>query len=58
MSCLFLGGSEVVSELRNELTSLRLKVESLDGELKSKNDEIQKLTLNRTPLEEKCKVHN
>lgn len=52
----FLGGSEVGSELRNELTNLRLKVENLDGELKSKNEEIQKLTANRMPLEEKCKV--
>lgn len=53
-----LGGSEVASELRNELTSLRLKVENLDGELKGKNEEIQKLTINRMPLEEKCKVIN
>lgn len=53
------GGSEVASELRNELSSLRLKVENLDADLKSKNEEIQKLTLNRMPLEEKCKViHN
>ncbi|KAL5244097.1 hypothetical protein ACI65C_011507 [Semiaphis heraclei] len=50
------GGSEVASELRNELTSLRLKVENLDSELKSKNEEIQKMTMNRMPLEEKCKV--
>jgi len=33
-----------------------LKVENLDGELKSKNEEIQKMTMNRMPLEEKCKV--
>lgn len=51
-----LGGSEVTSELRNELANLRLKVESLDSDLKCKNDEIQKLTVNRMPLEEKCKV--
>ncbi|XP_050538508.1 homer protein homolog 2 [Daktulosphaira vitifoliae] len=50
------GGSEVSSELRNELTNLRLKVDSLEGELKSKNDEIQKLSLNKMPLEERCKV--
>ncbi|XP_025413539.1 homer protein homolog 2 [Sipha flava] len=50
------GGSEVASELKNELTSLRLKVENLDGELKIKNEEIQKLTMNKMPLEEKCKV--
>ncbi|VVC28491.1 WH1/EVH1 domain,PH domain-like [Cinara cedri] len=50
------GGSEVASELKNELTSLRLKIENLDGELKNKNEEIQKLNLNRMPLEEKCKV--
>lgn len=50
------GGSEVASELRNELTNLRLKVENLDGELKSKNEEIQKMAMNRMPLEEKCKV--
>lgn len=52
----YIGGSEVASELRNELTSLRLKVENLDGELKSKNEEIQKMAMNRMPLEEKCKV--
>lgn len=51
-----LGGSEVASELRNELTNLRSKVENLDGEVKSKNEEIQKLSMNRMPLEEKCKV--
>lgn len=51
-----IGGSEVASELRNELTNLRSKVENLDGELKSKNEEIQKLSMNRMPLEEKCKV--
>lgn len=57
MFCLFyVGGSEVASELRNELTSLRLKVENLDSELKSKNEEIQKMAMNRMPLEEKCKV--
>jgi len=33
-----------------------LKVENLDSELKSKNEEIQKMTMNRMPLEEKCKV--
>jgi len=33
-----------------------LKVENLDGELKSKNEEIQKMAMNRMPLEEKCKV--
>lgn len=52
------GGSEVASELRNELTNLRLKVENLDGELKAKNEEIQKLTMNRMPLEDKFKVPN
>ncbi|XP_050432414.1 homer protein homolog 1 [Adelges cooleyi] len=50
------GGSEVSSELRNELTNLRLKVENMDSELKSKNEELQKLTMNRMPLEDKCKV--
>jgi len=53
---LSIGGSEVASELRNELTNLRLKVENLDSELKTKNEEIQKMTMNRMPLEEKCKV--
>lgn len=48
----------MASELRNELTSLRLKVENFDSELKNKNEEIQKLTMNRMPLEEKCKVIN
>lgn len=53
-----LGGSEVASELRNELTNLRLKVDSLETDLKSKNEDVQKLTMNKMPLEEKCKVIN
>lgn len=50
------GGTEAAVELRKELATLRLRVEQLEIELKSKDDELKRLSLNKQPYEERCKV--
>lgn len=40
------GGGELADELRKEIQSLRIKVEQLELELESKNDEIKRLSSN------------
>ncbi len=52
------GGNEGSVELRKELSMLRIRVETLEIELKTKEDEIKKLSNVRTPHEERCKVCN
>lgn len=52
----FLGGNENSSELRKELATLRLRVEALEVELKSKEEDLKRLTSGKQPAEERCKV--
>lgn len=50
------GGTEGAVELRKELAMLRLRVETLEIELKTKDEDIKKLTGPKTPHEERCKI--
>ena len=51
------GGTEGAVELRKELAMLRLRVETLEIELKTKDEDIKRLTGPKTPHEERCKVN-
>lgn len=50
------GGTEAAVELRKELATLRLRVEQLEVELKSKDEELKRMGCNRQPHEDRCKV--
>lgn len=50
------GGTEAAVELRKELATLRLRVETLEVELKNKDEELKRLSLNKQPHEDRCKV--
>lgn len=49
------GGTEAAAELRKELGILRLRVETLEVELKTKDDELKRLNI-KQPSEERCKI--
>lgn len=51
-----LGGTEAAVELRKELGTLRLRVEQLEAELKTKDEELKRLSVNKQPHEERCKA--
>uniref|UniRef100_A0A1B6DJ64 WH1 domain-containing protein n=1 Tax=Clastoptera arizonana TaxID=38151 RepID=A0A1B6DJ64_9HEMI len=50
------GGTEAAVELRKELGSLRSRVEQLEAELKTKDEELKRLSTNKQPHEERCKI--
>ncbi|XP_014256341.1 homer protein homolog 2 isoform X2 [Cimex lectularius] len=50
------GGTEAAGELRKELATLRLRVETLEAELKSKDDEMKRMSTGKQPAEDKCKA--
>lgn len=50
------GGNDGALELRKELSLLRLKVETLEIELKTKDDDIKRLQSQKGPHEDRCKV--
>lgn len=50
------GCNEGVAEVRKELSMLRLRVETLEIELKTKDEEIKRLTNSKASQEERCKV--
>ncbi|XP_026683437.1 homer protein homolog 2 [Diaphorina citri] len=50
------GVSEAAVELRKELTSVRSKNETLDSELKCRDEEVKKLTNAKHAVEDKCKL--
>uniref|UniRef100_A0A0A9Z533 WH1 domain-containing protein n=1 Tax=Lygus hesperus TaxID=30085 RepID=A0A0A9Z533_LYGHE len=50
------GGTEAAVELRKELATLRLRVETLEVELKSKDDELKRAMNSKQPSEERCKA--
>ncbi|KAL1449267.1 hypothetical protein WDU94_000477 [Cyamophila willieti] len=50
------GVSEAAVELRKELTSVRAKNETLDSELKTRDEELKKLTNAKHSVEDKCKL--
>ncbi|KAF6216554.1 hypothetical protein GE061_000897 [Apolygus lucorum] len=50
------GGTEAAVELRKELATLRLRVETLEVELKSKEDELKRAMNSKQPSEERCKA--
>lgn len=50
------GGTEAAVELRKELATLRLRVETLEVELKNKDEELKRLSINKQPHEDRCKV--
>ncbi|XKL64298.1 hypothetical protein PGB90_004384 [Kerria lacca] len=50
------GGNEGAVELRKELSVLRLRVETLEIELKTKDEDIKRLSNTKTPLEDRCKL--
>ncbi|KAG8254441.1 Homer protein 2 [Homalodisca vitripennis] len=50
------GGTEAAVELRKELATLRLRVEQLEVELKNKDEELKRLSVNKQPHEERCKI--
>lgn len=49
------GGTEAAAELRKELAILRLRVETLEVELKNKDEELKRLSI-KQPHEERCKI--
>ncbi|XP_075217009.1 homer protein [Lycorma delicatula] len=49
------GGTEAAAELRKELAVLRLRVETLEIELKNKDEELKRLSV-KQPHEERCKI--
>lgn len=53
----FPAGAENTVELKKELSMLRLRVETMEIELKSKDEDIKRLSSTRTPAEERCKVN-
>lgn len=50
------GGTEAAVELRKELATLRLRVETLEVELKNKDEELKRLSINKQPHEDRCKI--
>lgn len=59
------GSTEAAVELRKELATLRLRIESMEGELATKDDDIKKLNIlkqqqqqNAAPAEERIKVRS
>ncbi|KAK7595230.1 hypothetical protein V9T40_001663 [Parthenolecanium corni] len=50
------GGNDGALELRKELSLLRLKVETLEIELKTKDDDIKRLQSQKGPHEDRCKI--
>lgn len=49
------GGTEAAAELRKELATLRLRVETLEGELKIKEEDLKRVSAGKQPAEERCK---
>lgn len=52
----FSGGSEAAAELRKELATLRLRVETLEHELKSKEEDLKRVSGGKQPVEDRVKV--
>lgn len=50
------GGNDGPIEIRKELSLLRLKVETLEIELKAKDDDIKRLQTQKAPHEDRSKV--
>uniref|UniRef100_A0A023F4X3 Putative paramyosin n=1 Tax=Triatoma infestans TaxID=30076 RepID=A0A023F4X3_TRIIF len=49
------GGTEAAVELRKELATLRLRVETLEVELKSKEEDLKRASAGKQPAEDRCK---
>lgn len=54
--CSKTGGTEAAVELRKELATLRLRVETLEVELKSKEEDLKRASAGKQPAEDRCKV--
>lgn len=50
------GGTEAAVELRKELATLRLRVETLEVELKSKEEDLKRVSAGKQPAEDRCKT--
>uniref|UniRef100_T1IEB9 WH1 domain-containing protein n=1 Tax=Rhodnius prolixus TaxID=13249 RepID=T1IEB9_RHOPR len=50
------GGTEAAVELRKELATLRLRVETLEVELKSKEEDLKRASAGKQPAEDRCKT--
>ncbi|KAK9497362.1 hypothetical protein O3M35_004695 [Rhynocoris fuscipes] len=50
------GGTEAAVELRKELATLRLRVETLEIELKSKEEDLKRASAGKQPAEDRCKT--